>query len=434
MTTLYDEHGNIIEPTGDATPVGFCPYCDQRLLALGACPECGKRVTEKNVETDLQTARRMRVIKRVCAWLLMVALTFGVYQFYQGGLWMRVLPTSWLLSFDTTEDWSRRELMRRYVEESLSDAEIDAMLAKYFGVRLLVQSPRPKDIPLRIVVDSPYQWRAGEVLYANYFEIEVNEVYLDDQLVARPSQYQGVGFRYRRNEAKLYDLLKMMTPGVVELTVKGKYRVEIGERRLGYSVESPRRAYSDDFSIKRRIQIEDRNLINVMTPEYSAALADRVVRSMRMGVCGTEQHDNLDIEFCIRNPGVPLQGGIEIIDSEMQVTLFSIGCEHSGAGDRNILHGGASVSTVLSDRNARLGALFTPDPRRAFEAGYRRYFAGTLQWNAIPVSIKRIGEDVNEYYDCERCREPGVGSPDTVEPWSPDESGGTSGAAAKGEE
>ncbi len=27
MTTLYDENGNTIEPTGDASLVGFCPYC-----------------------------------------------------------------------------------------------------------------------------------------------------------------------------------------------------------------------------------------------------------------------------------------------------------------------------------------------------------------------------------------------------------------------
>ncbi len=59
MTTLYDENGNTIEPTGDATPVGFCPYCDYQLVVVGVCPDC--RTTVEAVKLPTRPRRWRRV-------------------------------------------------------------------------------------------------------------------------------------------------------------------------------------------------------------------------------------------------------------------------------------------------------------------------------------------------------------------------------------
>jgi|GEM_PF-4661851 len=425
MTTLYDEHGNIIEPTGEASPVGFCPYCDYQLVAVGVCPECGKRVTKKNVQTDLQTTRRRRLLRRIFIALIPVALFFGGLKVYQSGIWKRWVPTAWLLSYEGPEDWPRHEALRRVKAEEVSDAEFKEIIKTYFNVRLAIRSPRPLDIPFRISVNEKVRWSQDSPLNTWSFSIFIDEVAIDDEVVARPSQRRGISFHTRFNSNKICELSHSLGPGEFDVSVSGRYAFELPGIPARYQPLLP----GDDalnnsrkFSISQKVVVQDRTLLDLLRPVYPDEQKTPIIQRLKLGV-SVQQEEQSAIHICCKDLPVSMVGDLSLFDPVSEFGLLRCTIQLN-PGTNNYYHGLGAMNTTFGEYPKTAIGIFTPDPVAAFEAVHSSYFAGVLKWQQVPISLRDRDTDSGLYAACRSCRAPGVKPPDSIEPWLPDDEDG----------
>jgi|GEM_PF-5681285 len=147
--TQNDEHVNdATEPTGDASPVGFCPYCDYRLVAIGTCPECGNTIDRAAIRETPRRTRRGRMLKRIATVITLVGAILGGRWFIGSPYFYRIWPNTLLIDAYPANLGVTEEVGRRLRAGRFWDDEVRQLVERSFKQEIIIRSPRPARMPL----------------------------------------------------------------------------------------------------------------------------------------------------------------------------------------------------------------------------------------------------------------------------------------------
>lgn len=362
-------------------PAGYCPRCGHA-MDPGTCPECGTTVAAGELDSNSSRLQR-RWIRRGIVVSVLLALALGGRYAYHSLDWPSLLPTGILLPIQGGEHAPATvELARRAINGNLTPEQVDRLFHQAIGLEdaLHIRSPHPAGKPIMVQVtadyenpyDGPVQLKVFAGIKSGSFGIGESPAGFD----ALVWQYGGSGSGgvSVSNRAELPPL----TAGEHLITINGT--IEFLSHVPGLS-PSPY-----EFTVSRRIVVEDRPLAAYVQPVWDAEVAAEMTMSLRLVTIGTP-HIMWQLET--QRAGMTVAGSLWWRPAgvgefrETPGRLYTMGHGLGMWSGHFTLH--EEDSAWEAGDSMSIDVRLVPDPKTAFDHGAETYFSGVIEWSNVPV-------------------------------------------------
>lgn len=361
-------------------PKGNCPHCGYG-IDPGICPECGKAVSAE--ELDVVAARRQHQhrIRIMARWSALLIIVIGGYYYVRDIDFAAKVPTNWLLKWHAP--WTSKEVWSRFCHGKLSATDAGRFLDQQVAISsLTATSPHPanESVCLRISIGS-----TGFFQYTQWdpFVIDWNVAIDGEAAPCRAESHEVAGDFWTQY---LCVRVGPMPVGMHDVVVSGTCTLAKNDRGSGVRICGEGRAPPRfDFTRSVKVVIEPGSVEHFARPVWSDELAGQVRDLVKARALG-EPGEKVSLLFISCQPlPVSLAGHVAVRSTD----------DEKYASVSRRLAFPAGTPNFLQVWNADLGiegahsvdVRFVPDAKLALDSGFAEYFAGILQWSAVPVSM-----------------------------------------------
>lgn len=402
--TLSDKQVNdTTEPTGDASPVGFCPYCDYQLVAVGTCPECGKAVIAASIRSQPRGFLFRKWSKRLFFLTVMAGVCYGGWRFYRSDVWLRTLSVERLTSWASTFPRARSELLRRNWAGQLTVTDKQHVVRSLFQIECDVIEPRPRDLPLLI------RYTPGRKLLHAWCQAHISMTGLaidGKNITSLPEPMDYVFNLYNftnRHNPEIYPM-EFVSDGPLSVgahTVVAKFEVEM---RFGSHQDFDDQTLanlSKPFTLQRTVQrdlvVVGQSAAELVIPAITDGELDDLVGAVTISLA-IDKEDNAVLIRPHGRPNFALIGRFALFKIGEVSPFFSAPYRQldyhwrqRAVVSRGHARGYLKNANIEAGETVRMR--FIPEPAAQYDDGYESCFPLVLEWDAIsPFSFDSGGE------------------------------------------